>query len=118
VRDGRAEDPQRRVPDELVEVAAVALDLPLRGSWNGTRMRRTSSGSARSERAVKPARSQNKIATERRSSTGRATDASATGAHRRQNRARSGSRSPQEVQDVTPECRRRSSWRDTPTREN
>ena len=68
--------------------------------WNGTRVRRTSSGSARSERSVNPTRSANTIVTVRRSSA--ATGAASTAVPQNaQKRAPAGSSAPQFAQAAT-----------------
>jgi hypothetical protein len=69
-------------------------------SWYGRSVARTSSGSALSERVVKPTRSTNKMETTFRSSPAGASAASAA-PQERQKRARSGFSSPHVGQTIT-----------------
>ena len=70
--DRRAEDRHHGVADELLDGAAVALDVACAAAWYGRRICSTSSGSSCSARAVKPTRSANRTLTTLRSSRGAA----------------------------------------------
>ena len=70
VRDGRAEERHHRVADELLDGAAVALELGANASVVRARSASTSSGSIVSARCVKPTRSQKTTVTTLRSRRG------------------------------------------------
>ncbi len=92
---GAPNTPRTPSPTNLSSVPPKASSTRLIAAWYGRRVAFTSSGSARSERSVKPTRSQNRTVTILRSSLRCNVDPSGV-PQRRQNRARSGLRSPQE----------------------
>src|SRR6266542_813120 len=69
---GAPNTPMTASPMNLSRVPPYRSISSLARAWNGSSVRRTSSGSAWSERSVKPARSANRIETNRRSSVGSA----------------------------------------------
>ena len=100
--DGRTEDAHHRVADELLHRSAVALDLLAETGVVRTETCPHVLGSACSEAAVKPTRSQNRTVTTLRSSRAEAGGASLSGAaHSLQNFALSGFSVPQEGQTAT-----------------
>jgi hypothetical protein len=94
VRDRGAEDSHDCIADELLDCAAEAFDLPFHARVIRTQ-RCADSGSARSDRAVKPTRSTKRIETTFRSSAPVRSISASAEPHDQQNLARSGLSSPQ-----------------------
>ena len=97
---GAPNTPITASPMNLSSVPPKASRSSFTREWNGTSVRRTSSGSARSDRSVNPTRSTNRIVTTRRSSCGGAA-ASSRVPHARQKRAFDGFSVPHEGQTIT-----------------
>ena len=99
--DRRAEHPLHGVTDELLDRPAVACSAAVSRSKYGSIRARMSSGSASSDAAVNPTRSQNRTVTTLRWSATRAGTVPKPAPHERQNFARSGLSSPHVGQAAT-----------------